>query len=80
MSTAALVRDAAVGTGAGLLGAKVMTPVTTKLYELQREEAKEQETEASYGTAYTVAAKKTAGVVGVELSEEQASKAGTTLH
>ncbi len=80
MSTATLVRDAAVGTGAGVIGAKVMTPVTSKLYELQTEEAKKQETEVSYGTAYTVAAKKTAGLVGVDLSDEQASKAGTALH
>lgn len=80
MGTVGLVRDAAVGAGAALLGAKVMTPVTTKLYELQTEEAKKQETGVSYGTAYTVAAKKTAGLVGVDLSEDQASKAGTVLH
>lgn len=80
MSTATLLRDAAIGAGAGLLGAKVMSPATSKLYELQTEEAKKKETEASYGTAYNVAARKTAGVVGVELSEQQAAKAGTTLH
>ncbi len=55
----------------------VMTAVTSKLYELQSEEAKEQETEVSYGTAYTLAAKKTAGLVSVDLTDQQASKAGT---
>lgn len=80
MSTTALLRDAAVATGAGLLGAKVMSPATSKLYELQTEEAKKKETEVSYGTAYNVAAKKTAGLVGVELGEEQVTKAGTALH
>jgi uncharacterized membrane protein YagU involved in acid resistance len=80
MSTATLLRDAAIGAGAGLLGAKVMSPATSKLYEFQTEEAKKKETEASDGTAYNVAAKKTAGVVDVELSEQQAAKAGTTLH
>lgn len=80
MSNAAFLRDAAVATGAGLLAAKVMSPATSKLYELQTEEAKKKETEASYGVAYTVAAKKTAGLVGVELSEEQAAKAGNALH
>ncbi len=80
MSTATLVRDAAVGTGAGLLAAKAMTPATSKLYELQTEEAKKKESEVSYGTAYNVAAKKTAKLVGVELTDEQASKAGAMLH
>ena len=80
MNTGTLARDAAVGVGAGLLGAKVMSPATSKLYEYQTDEAKEKETEASYGVAYNVAAKKTAGLVGVELNDEQTAKAGTALH
>lgn len=80
MSTATLLRDAAIGTGAGLLASKVMSPATSKLYELQTEEAKKKETEVSYGVAYKVAAEKTAGVVGAELSEEQVTRAGTALH
>ena len=80
MRRTTLVRDAIVGVGAGLFGAKVMSPATSKLYEYQTDQAKEKETEASYGVAYNVAAKKTAGLVGVELSEEQTAKAGTALH
>lgn len=80
MSTATLLRDAAIGTGAGLLASKVMSPATSKLYELQTEEAKKKEAEVSYGVAYKVAAEKTAGVLGAELSEEQVTKTGTALH
>lgn len=79
-TAAGLARDTAVGAAAGLLASKVMSPVTSKLYELQTEEAKKKEQEVSYGVAYAVAARKTAKVVGVELSDEQASKAGSGLH
>lgn len=37
MSRIALLRDAAIATGAGLLGAKAMSPATSKLYQLQTE-------------------------------------------
>ncbi len=80
MSAATLVRDAAVATAAGLLGARAMTPATTKLYELQTEEAKRKEAEASYGTAYNVAAQKSAGVVGFELNDDPGAKTGAALH
>jgi hypothetical protein len=55
-----LARDAAVGGAAGLLASKLMSPVTSKLYELQSEETKKREQEVSYGVAYMVAARKTA--------------------
>lgn len=80
MNNVQLLRDAAIGTAAGLAGSKVMSPATSKLMELQTEEAKKKEQEASYGVAYNVAAKKTAGAVGVELSDQQASKIGNALH
>lgn len=75
-----LVRDAAVAAAAGLVASKVMSPATSKLYEFQTEEAKKQEQDASYGVAYNVAARKTAEAVGVDLGDEQVTKAGTALH
>jgi uncharacterized membrane protein YagU involved in acid resistance len=80
MTTATLLRDTAVGVVAGLAGAKVMQPATSKLYEHQTDAAKQQEEEASYGVAYDVAAEKTASTIGVELDDDQVARAGTALH
>jgi hypothetical protein len=57
-----------------------MGKATTVMYEQQTDEAKQQEQDASYGVAYEVAAQKTAGLAGRELSREQKSKAGMALH
>lgn len=80
METKELVRDAALVTAAGYGAAKVMGRATTFLYEQQTDQAKEQEQEVSYGVAYDVAAQKTAALVGKELSEEQAGRAGMGIH
>jgi hypothetical protein len=75
-----LVTDAVIVVAAGYGAAQVMGPVTTFLYEQQTDEAKQQEEDASYGVAYNVAAKKTAALVGKELTQEQAGKAGMAIH
>jgi hypothetical protein len=80
MNAKHVMTDAILAAAAGIAASKVMSPVTAKLMELQTEEAKKQEQEVSYGVAYNVAAKKTAGLVGVELGDEQAGKIGTFLH
>lgn len=79
-TAATVARDVVIGAGAGFFASKVMSPVTSKLYELESDEAKEQEGKASFGVAYEVAAKKTAQAVGVELDDRQAAKVGMALH
>ncbi len=80
MDTKELVTDAALVGVAGFGAAKIMGKATTVMYEQQTDQSKEQEKEESYGVAYNVAAKKTAALVGEELSQKQASKAGKALH
>ncbi len=80
MNARGALTDIAVGAAGGVVAVKVMSPVTTKLYELQSDESKKREQDASYGVAYNVAARETANVVGIELSEEQVSKAGMAMH
>lgn len=75
-----VIIDAALVGIAGFGAAKVMSKATTFMYEQQTDEAKQQAKDVSYGVAYTVAAKKTAKLAGVELSEEKASTAGMGLH
>ena len=80
MDTNDMLIDAALVGVAGFGAAKVMGKATTFMYEQTSDEAKEKEKEASYGVAYDVAAKKTAALVGKELSQEQVSKVGMALH
>lgn len=75
MATRALVVGAA-----GFGATKVMSLATTAFYRWQSERSKQREREASYGVAYAVAAKKTASLVGVDLSEQAANRAGTAMH
>ena len=80
METKELLTDAAIVAAAGYGAARVMGQATTFLYEQQTDEAKKQEEDASYGVAYNVAAKKTAALVGKDLTQEQAGKAGMAIH
>ncbi len=77
---ATTLSDAALAVTAGYGASQVMSKATTAMYEHTSDEAKKKESEASYGVAYTVAAKKTAALAGKELSQQQASKAGMGLH
>lgn len=80
MGTKDLVTDAVLVVVAGYAAAKVMGKATTLMYERQTDAAKKQEADVSYGVAYNVAAKKTAALVGKELSQDQASRAGMAIH
>jgi hypothetical protein len=80
VETKQLLTDAAIVGAAGYGAARVMGQATTFLYEQQTDEAKQQEEKASYGVAYNVAAKKTAALVGKELTQDQAGKAGMAIH
>ena len=80
METRDVLTDAALVGVAGYGAAKAMGKATTFMYEQQTDQAKQQEKEVSYGVAYDVAAKKTAALVGRELSPDQSSKAGMAIH
>lgn len=72
--------DAALAVAAGYGASQAMSKATNAMYEHTSDEAKKKESEASYGVAYTVAAKKTGKLAGIELSQDAASKAGSGLH
>ena len=80
MSTKDLVTDAALVGVAGYGAAKVMGKAITFVHEQQTDAARQQEEDASYGVAYDVAARKTAALADVELSQEQVATAGMALH
>lgn len=80
METKDLIADVALVGAAGYGAAKVMGKATTFMYEQQTDAAKKQEEDASYGVAYDVAAQKTAGLLGTELSQDQAGRAGVAIH
>lgn len=80
MQSKSLATDAALVLAAGYGASKVMAKATTFMYDHQTDAAKKQEEDVSYGVAYNVAAKKTAELVGLKLSQEQVGKAGMALH
>ena len=57
-----------------------MEPVSQKLYEVESEQARKQEDEARPGPPPEVAAKKTAALVGMELSEQQLNVVTLAFH
>jgi uncharacterized membrane protein YagU involved in acid resistance len=75
-----LARDIAKGAVAGALATWLMGKVTTFFYELQDARTTERERQIQPKTAYTVAAEKTASVVGASLADAQVRRAGLALH
>jgi hypothetical protein len=76
-----LLTDLVKGAVAGAFATWVMGYATTYLYEAENKQARQREDEAREGkTAYGVAADKTAGIVGRELTEEQRQQAGAAIH
>lgn len=81
MDTRTIVAGAAASIAGGVAGSRLMDPVTTTLYERESEHDKRRERQASKGaSAPTVAARKAAGLVGAELDEREAARAGGLLH
>jgi hypothetical protein len=73
--------DLVRGALAGLAATWVMSQVTTVLYERENEAARKKEDDARGGkSAYGVAAEKGAGLLGIELSDEQRATAGSAVH
>ncbi len=73
------VADVGLGLIGGYVGTKVMEPVAMKLYELEPEGARRQEDAVRPGPPYEIAARKTTKLLGLELSDQQIKKLGTTL-
>ena len=72
--------DAGIGLLAGFVGTKVMEPVSMKLYDMESEEDRQQEDAVRPGPPYKIAARKTADLLGRELTEEQEEQAGMAFH
>lgn len=76
-----LMTDLAFGGAAGLAATWVMGYVTSYLYEHEDAAARRKEDSARDGsTAYGVAARKTAGALGLDLRDEQVETVGSGIH
>lgn len=74
------VTDVGIGLLGGYAGAKAMTPVTTKLSQLESEQDKQREKDVSPGVSYDVAAKRLAARAGIQLDERQTKQIGDYFH
>jgi len=74
-----LIADIGVGLLAGYAGAKVMEPVSVKMYEWESEADRQQEDAVRPGSPYEIAARKTTHLLGLQLSDEHIQKLGATL-
>lgn len=81
MSKQSLVVDLIDGAIAGAVATWLMGQVTTILYERESKAVRQREDDARHGqTAYGVAAKKAAAIVGAELTDDQREKYGQAIH
>jgi hypothetical protein len=74
-----MVANVGLGLIAGYVGTKVMERVAMKLYELEPEEARRQEDAVRPGPPYEIAARKTTGWLGLELSDQQIKRLSMSL-
>ncbi|HSH59872.1 MAG TPA: hypothetical protein VK988_09585 [Acidimicrobiales bacterium] len=74
------LKGATIATLAGYVGTKLMEPVSQKLYELESEEARVQEDEVRPGPPPRVAAQKTAGLLGLTLTDRQLDAGTMAFH
>jgi hypothetical protein len=73
--------DAAIAAGAGFAGTKAMEQFNMKTYQLESEEDREREEAVRPGPPPRMAAEKLSSrVLGIELDEAQAMKAGMVFH
>lgn len=73
--------DVLKGAVAGAVATWVMERVTTYMYQRENRSALRREDEARHGQhAFAVAAQKTAGLTGVQLSETQQQQLGLAYH
>jgi uncharacterized membrane protein YagU involved in acid resistance len=77
MQTETIIADVGIGAISGYVGTKVMEPVSMTLYQWESEESRQQEDAVRPGPPYEIAAKKTTGLLGIELSDQQVKTVGT---
>jgi hypothetical protein len=80
MNARTLLTDAALSVAAGYTGTKAMEPVSMKLYELESDTDREQEDAARPGPPYQLAAEKITGLFGLDLDDDQMTKASMAMH
>jgi uncharacterized membrane protein YagU involved in acid resistance len=80
MKTTEVLEDLAVASLAGYVGTKAMEPVSMKLYELESEQARQQEDEARPGPPYQLAAEKIFGAFGVTLKGKALQRGSMAMH
>ena len=81
MTTRGLAGNLLKGALAGAVATAIMNQVTTWLYALESEAARNRENDARGGqSAYVTAAERLAGAAGCELSDEGKGRAGTAIH
>ncbi len=80
MNATVLAEDLGVAALAGVVGTKVMEPVSMKLYELEPEADRGREEQARPGPPYQIAAKKTAGLLAIDLDGKALERAGLGFH
>lgn len=80
-TTNTLATDTLLGAAAGYAGTKVMEQFNLKTYELEPEEDRKQEEAVRPGPPFRIAAENLSErALGIELSEDQAAKAGMAFH
>jgi uncharacterized membrane protein YagU involved in acid resistance len=80
MQVKQIIADVGVGLIGGYVGTKVMEPVSMKLYELEPEADRQQEDRVRPGPPYEIAARKTAALLGLQLTDKQVEQAGLVFH
>jgi uncharacterized membrane protein YagU involved in acid resistance len=80
MQVKQIIADVGVGLIGGYVGTKVMEPVSMKLYELEPEADRKQEDRVRPGPPYEIAARKTAALLGFQLTDKQVEQAGLVFH
>lgn len=79
MKSRRLVSDIGIGLISGYVGTKAMEPVSMKLYALESEEARRRDDGARPGPPYQLAARKTVGLLGIQISDSVVKSLGTYL-
>ncbi|MBX6311452.1 MAG: DUF1440 domain-containing protein [Isosphaeraceae bacterium] len=74
------VSEIGIGLISGLVGTKVMEPVSMMLYEWEPEAVRRREDAVRPGPPYEIAAKKTAELLGLHLTDEQVKRFGMAFH
>lgn len=75
-----LMTDLALAPIAGYVGTKLMEPAGAKLYELTPQQDRRREDEVRPGPPYAIAARKTAELVGLTLSDKQHERLALAFH